>query len=538
MSEIAVPSLARGAAAITVATLLTRVTGYARVVVLAAVMGATYVANTYQTANTAPSLLFELLAAGVLTSVFVPTFVEYLVTDRHREGWHVANVLCSVSLVALSGIAIALAIFAPLVMRLLTLGIEDASLRAQEIHLGSQFLRLLAPQVVFYGMGMILTSALHARRRFLLGALAPVFNNVVVITVYLAYAYMRDGDPPTLSGTSASEVWLLGLGTTFGVVAMTVCLIPQLRRLGWRFGFVWDLGHEAVRKAARLGVWALGYAGGYQAGLIIVLILANRVEGGVAAYQWAFTLFVLPHSLFAVPIFSVLFTAMSEHAAREEEKELQRRLTDGLSSLSFILLPVAALIITTAKPLAFLTLEYGVMTAEGVTLVGRCLALLAVGLPTYSAFLVFTRAFYAIGETKVPALVNLASIVVGGGFSAVFFFTWPNGWEVPGLALGHSIGFALGLVVLTSLASRAIGHVSLRSLVDAVFHPAVGAVVAFVAMAAVRYAFGPVDSKTAAGSVLMITAGVGALAYLTAMRAVRAPQLSMFLRALKKQRAH
>jgi putative peptidoglycan lipid II flippase len=294
-------SLGRGAAINTLATAASRATGFVRVVVVAAALGTTFLANTYQTANTAPNVLFELFAAGVLTSVFVPTFVEHIVQGRVDEGWRVANVLGSVALAGLVALALGLALLAPMVMRGLTLGVGDATLREQEIALGTALLRLFAPQVVFYGAGMIMTAALHAHRRFGIAAFAPVFNNVVVIGAYATFMFMRGDRPPSLARITAGETLVLGVGTTLGVVAMTLCLVPPLMRLGWRFRWSFAPRHPAVRRAARLGFWALGYAGGYQLGLVVVLLLANRVEGGVAAYQWAYTFFYVPHALFGMP---------------------------------------------------------------------------------------------------------------------------------------------------------------------------------------------------------------------------------------------
>ena len=289
--------MARGAAAITIAATLSRLTGFVRVIVVAAAMGTTYLANTYQTANSAPNLLFELLAAGVLTSVFVPTFVDYLTKGQAGAAWRAADALTSIAVAALAIVAVLLALMAPLLMRLLTVGVEQEEVRAAEIALGSDLLRLFAPQVVFYGLGMIMTAALHAHRRFALAAAAPILNNIVVSCVYLAYAAMRAGRPPSLQGISGAQTLVLGAGTTLGVVVMTAVLAPQLYSLGWRPAWRWEPRHPAVGKAARLGFWALGYAGGYQAGLIVVLVLANRVEGGVAAYQWAYTFFYVPHAI-------------------------------------------------------------------------------------------------------------------------------------------------------------------------------------------------------------------------------------------------
>ncbi|MFN2488988.1 MAG: murein biosynthesis integral membrane protein MurJ [Actinomycetota bacterium] len=529
-------SLARGAAAMTVASAISRVTGFVRVVVVAAAMGTTFLANTYQTANTAPNVIFELVAAGVLTSVFVPTFVDYIVRDEREQGWHAANVLGSVALAALLGLALLLALTAPLAMRLLTIGVEDPELRSQEIALGATFLRLFAPQVIFYGAGMIMTAALHAHRRFGIGAVAPIFNNVVVIGVYLTYAAMRADRPPTVSGITGAETLVLGAGTTLGVVAMTVSLIPQLRRLGWRFRWRFYPAHPAVAKAARLGVWALGYAGGYQAGLIVVLMLANRVEGGVAAYQWAYTFFYVPHALFAVPLANVLFPAMSEHVARREEDSFLARLREGLGMLAFILLPTAAFLVMAAEPVARLTLQYGAMTREGAELVGRVLAAFAVGLPTYSAFLTLTRSHYALGDTRSPALVNAAAIAVASASGVGLFMSLPPEWRVPGLALGHSIGFALGTVALSRLLSSRFGHVGTTSLTAALVR-SLGATLPTVAVMALVRALVPDAGRAEALVAVATTAASGALVYLGVMKLSGSQEMARITALVTRARA-
>ncbi|MEO8322927.1 MAG: lipid II flippase MurJ, partial [Actinomycetota bacterium] len=191
---------------ITLATAVSRITGFIRVIVVAAAMGTTFLANTYQTANTAPNLIFELVAAGVLTSIFVPTFVEYLVKGEEKEGWDAADALTSVALAGLVVIAALMALAAPLIMRVLTIGVDDAALRDGEVRLGATFLRLFAPQVIFYGAGMIMTGALHARRRFALAAVAPIFNNVVVIGAYLLYTSMRGSKVPSVDGIGTGEI--------------------------------------------------------------------------------------------------------------------------------------------------------------------------------------------------------------------------------------------------------------------------------------------------------------------------------------------
>lgn len=517
-------SLGRGAAVITIATAVSRVTGFVRVVVVAAAMGTTYLANTYQTANTAPNLIFELAAAGVLTSVFVPTFVEHLTKHRSEEGWDAANAMASVGLVILIGIATIVALAADPIMRLLTLGVQDPQLRRDEVALGATFLRLFAPQIIFYGVGMIMTAALHAHRKFALPAIAPIFNNVVVIGVYLAYALTRGDRAPTVEGITPGEVLILGLGTTLGVVAMTLCLVPSLMRLGWRVRFRWSPHHPAVKKGARLGAWALGYAGGYQAGLIVVLALANRVEGGVAAYQWAYTFFYLPHALFGVPIFAVLFTAMAEKAASDDIAGVSDRLRDGLGMLAFILVPIATVLFVLGGPIAVVILDHGAMGRGDAALVGSVLAMFAIGLPAYSAFLVLTRAFYAIGETKTPALVNASAVVVASVVGAGLFLTLDGRMQVPGLALGHTVGFMVGALALGRALTRRLGSIGSTRLTATVLRSVGLSLFAGIAMAVVYNSFFLDPGSEATGVVVAGLLGVSI--YIAGMAAMGTPELS------------
>jgi putative peptidoglycan lipid II flippase len=488
-------------------------------------MGTTFLANTYQTANSAPNVLFELVAAGVLTSVFVPTFVSYLVKGEHREGWEAADALTSVALVGLTVLTALIVVAAPIVMRILTIGVQEPVVRAQEIALGATFLRLFAPQVIFYGVGMIMTAALQAHRRFAMAAIAPIFNNVVVIGIYLIYAAMRGGAGPSISGVTTAQEWVLGAGTTLGVAAMTVCLAPQLVRLGWHFRFRFDLSHPAVKKGARLGLWALSYAGGYQAGLIVVLVLANKVQGGVAAYQWAYTFFYLPHALFAVPIFNVLFPEMSEHVAKGEESRLVQRLRDGLKMIAFILLPTAAILLATAGPLANITLQYGVMTGAGAAMVARVIAGFSIGLPGYSTFLVLTRGYYAMADTRTPALVNAATVVIASLVGALLFAVLPQRWSVAGLAIGHSIAFTIGAVTLGVLLGRRTHPLADPSFFDSVRRSVLVTVAATLVMAAAVWQLsGPDKVQSLVSLAVAVVAGVAV--YAGVMTRLRSPELA------------
>jgi putative peptidoglycan lipid II flippase len=229
--------------------------------------------------------------------------------------------------------------------------------------------------------------------------------------------------------------------------------------------------------------------------------------------------------LFAVPIFSVLFTAMSEHVALGQREGLLARLDEGVRMMCFILIPIAAGMIAIAGPLARLTLDYGVMTERGSALVARVIAGFVIGLPTYSAFLILTRAYYALGNTKTPALVNAVAVVASSALGTVLFFALPHRWSVAGLALGHSLGFAVGAAVLLRLFGRTVGQFAGPGVRKAVGSALAVSALALAVMTGLRL-FLPDASRAQALLNLVVCAIGGVAVYAGGMTALRSPEMA------------
>jgi putative peptidoglycan lipid II flippase len=248
------PDLLRSTATITGWNAVSRVTGFARVLAVGAALGTTFVGNTYQSSNLVSNLLFELLAAGLLSAPLVPAFVA-LLDKGDRDGLaRVTGTLLSLSLLVLGTVVIVGGLAGHAIMRLLTLSVTQPAIRVAEIRLGSFFLWFFLPQVVLYAVGALLSALLNADRRFASPAFAPVANNLVVTATMIAFITMRAGGRPGLD-LSGGEKLLLGLGTTGGVLAMT--LIPVV--VAWRAGFSlrprWDLRSPRLREIAGVGAW-------------------------------------------------------------------------------------------------------------------------------------------------------------------------------------------------------------------------------------------------------------------------------------------
>ena len=429
----------RHTAVMSVGTALSRVTGFLRLVVAAAVLGDAFLADTYNAANTTPNIVYELVLGGILTSVFIPVFVEWLHTHGEEEATELARRALTLALVALTGVGALGVVFAGPIIRLYMLDSHDPN-KAEQIELGVFFLRWFMPQIVFYGVGAVATGLLNTHRRFAIGMFAPVLNNVVVMLTLGIYAWMRHGAPASISAITSAQKSVLAAGTTLGVVAMTLALWPSLRAIGFRWRWRWDLHHPAIRRLRKLAVWVVVYVVANQAAYLVIIILGRGLGAGkLTTYQYAFVLFQLPYAIFGVSIFTALVPGMSGRWAGGDREGVKTLLSKGLRTTAMILLPAAAGYIALAVPIAIVVFGHGQTSLAGATLDGRTLQVFSLGLVFFAMFQLLSRAFYAMQDTRTPALINMVAASVNIG--ADLLFTKSFGWGVQGLALGHAISY-------------------------------------------------------------------------------------------------
>lgn len=429
----------RHTAVMSIGTALSRATGFLRVFVAAAVLGQTFLADTYNRANTTPNIVYELVLGGILTSVFIPVFVEWLQTHGEEAAFELARRVLTLASVVLVVVAALGVVFAGPIIRLYMLD-SHATNKADQIALGVFFLRWFMPQIVFYGVGAVATGLLNTRRRFAIGMFAPVLNNVVVIITLGAYGWMRHGAPASIAGVTTGQKLVLAMGTTLGVVAMTVALWPSLRAIGFRWRWRWDLRHPAIRRLGKLAVWVVVYVVANQAAYLIIIILGSGLgRGQITTYQNAFVLFQLPYAIFGVSIFTALVPGMSGRWAAHDHEGAKMLLSKGLRTTAVILLPAAAGFLALAIPICIVVFRHGETTLAGAILYGRTLQAFSLGLVFFAIFQLLSRTFYAMQDTRTPALINIVAASVNIG--ADLLFTKSFGWGVQGLALGHAISY-------------------------------------------------------------------------------------------------
>lgn len=523
--------LARASVAVALGTALSRVTGLGRVGVTAYAIGRFTFADTYNLANSTPNIVYELVLGGVLTATLVPLFVQQL-QRRDERATSALMTTAMLALVVLTGLAI---VAAPAISWLYTLAAAPEHREAQR-EVMTFLVRLLLPQMLFYGFTALATALLNARRRFAAAAYAPVLNNLVVIGVLLWFVAATDG--PRSEWTSVERLrdetallLLLGVGTTAGIVAMALALVPALRRAGVRLRPVFEFGHADVRKLLRLSGWTVGYVLTNQLALSVVLVLANRTAGGVAAYQYAFIFFQLPHGLFAVSIMTTVTPELAQSAVDGDFSALRSQFARGLRFLGVVVVPAAVAYVVLAQPIVRL-LQRGGFDAADVAVTADTLQLLALGLLAFSVYLYTLRGFYALQDTRTPFLINCFE----NGVNIVLAVALVVPLGVQGLALAYAGAYTIAAAVALVVLARRIGGLDARR--TGVAYLRAGAAAATVALVVAPVA-GALDPSTPDRALvaLAVAGTVGGLVYLGVLRAAGADELAAVRRILTRGRS-
>ncbi|HLZ36856.1 MAG TPA: murein biosynthesis integral membrane protein MurJ [Mycobacteriales bacterium] len=466
-------------------TIASRATGFLRTAVIAAALGGKLVADAYNVANTTPNIVYELLLGGVLTSVVVPL----LVTARRRDpdgGEAYAQRLLTVVVVVLGGLSLVAVPAAPLVVDL-----YGSWASPDQQALAVTFARFFLPQIVFYGIGALIGGILNSRDRFAAPMWAPVLNNLVVIVTALLFLAVVVPDP-TPADLTPAQVWLLGLGTTGGIVAQTVALVPSLRAIGFRLRLRFDWRGVGLARAGRLAGWVFVYVAANQIAYLVIVRLATAAaapsgEGtasGFSPYQYAFLLFSLPHAIIAVSVITALLPELSGHAADGRLDLVRASLSQGLRLASVLLVPAGALCVALGPQIGVLVLGYGNMSVADARFVGVVLAAFAVGLVPFSAFQLLLRAFYALHDTRTPALLNIVVNAVNVVLAIGLSLALRPHQRVVGLALAHALSYVVGLALMAGALRGRLGGLDgmriARTIARLTLAAAIGAVTAYL----------------------------------------------------------
>jgi len=448
-------SVARNSAIMALGSMVSRVTGFLRTAALGAALGAAAVSDDYNLANTLPAMVYELLLGGVLAGVIVPLLMRARTTDADRGEAYAQRLLTAAAVFLGAATALAVAA-APLLTRIMT----NARTPAADRHLITVLGYLLLPEIYFYGIAALLAAILNTRGHFAAPMWAPILNNIVVITTAAVFLLLP-GSPIAAESVPTAKILVLGIGTTLGIVVQAAGLFPALRKVGFRWRWRWDFRALRLGELARVSVWMLAYVIVSQLGLVVVLKIAklagDKAGPGPAIFNNAFLIFMMAHGIVAVSIITALMPRMSRAAAEHRYPDVAAQLSLGIRLSAVILVPATAAYLVLGRALGVTLFEWKHYTHPQAVATGWVIAVAGLGLVPFAIGQLQIFAFYALPDTKTPALVNIPVVLLRVVADVLFWLVLPTAWVAAGLMAGNAISFVGSLLLGFALLRRRIG---------------------------------------------------------------------------------
>lgn len=521
-------SVARSTALMSIATLGSRATGLVRTWAMAFVLGNSFLTSSYQVANNMPNTIYELVVGGILGAAFIPIFL----LQKEQKGEKGANdFACNVLnlfLIILSLLTLAAAIFAPQVIWTQTFA-EGSS--QEVIDQAVRFFRIFAIQILFYGIGGVVTGMLNANRVYFLPSLAPALNNIIVIASFFAYIPLSN-----INVDLALNV--LAIGTSLGVVVQFVIQIPALMRGGFRYHWFIDLHDPALLEAVKIALPTFLYI----AGTMISFSCRNAFslqagDNGPSTLIYAWTWYQLPHGVLAVSLSRALFTEMSDASAKNDIASLKHHVSSGISGTLLLMIPMAFLLGALSTPLMQL-FRAGAFSMDDVRFVASILAMWAISLPFYSVSMFIYNVYASIRKFSVFAAISCGLVVVQVALYAVLCGTDALGlYGVPLADLAYyGLLCIIGMLVLRKYVGSGIKYGHMLSLaVRACVASALGAGAAYMLLDVLSSALSSIGSGMLAGLIQLCVCGVvGLIVGFGLCIVFRIPEMTMVTRIIKR----
>jgi putative peptidoglycan lipid II flippase len=501
-------ALARAGIIVSGAFLISRLLGYVRFVVIGNSGLLPGELDTFFAAFRLPDLIFQLVAAGALSSALIPVMAALLADGEESHAWRVVSTIVNLMLIALIALAIGLFLLAPLVMNVIAPGFGPVQL---ETSVALTRTMLLSP--IFLALGAVATSVLNSGGRFAASALAPIVYNLVIIgaALLLVPAFGVEG---------------LAIGVVLGSLGHLLVQIRPLARLGFRYSPRIDRHDPHARKALLLMAPRAIGLGASQITFIVVGALATTVGvGALSDFNFAFVLLQIPLGVIGVPLGIVVLPTLSRNAAVGHEVSFATLLTRALRLLVYVMVPITAVTIILRQPVVEVLFGSGKISQPNLDLIASTLAFFAVGLTAHALIAVLARGFYARQDTVTPVLAAVAAVAINCSLAIVL--VGPYGLQ--GIALAIAAAAWIEALALVAILHHRLPHFELRGLVrvgiEAVVGSALAGAVTFLGREWLGSVVGTDPGRIALIGEVMLVSLVFGLVYAAISLVLRIPEL-------------
>ena len=524
--------LFRASGIMALGTIISRITGFVRGILVVAVLGTTLLADTYNVANTMPNILYNLLVGGALTAIFIPQLVR---SFDHADGGDdfASRLITTISLILLVLVSLGM-FFAPALVRLyapefFTVGFET------EKDIAIAFTRYCLPQIFFLGLFTMLGQVANARGSFGPLMWAPIANNLVGIVLFGGFLIFSPGI--NLSSITDFQIALLGWGTTFSVVVQALVLVPIIKKLG--ISIKPRLGVSGLGKSFTLAGWTLVYVLISQLGYLVTVNVATsaavrsaqaNIETGVGytPYTYAYFVMLLPYSIVTISIITAILPHISKLALDGKREEVKAQLVRAIRLVGVITVPSAVAFLLFG-PLITQSIFIGISDDDS-RYIGYVLSALSFGLVAFSINLILIRGFNAFEDTRTQVISILVINIFSVAMSYFFLFFVKTQWVTIGLGVAFSVSYIIGLFVTLRLLKKHTGRLALSEFIGQHFRLLIASLLVMLPLFAMTQYISWLNiefSRAARAGELLVVMVVAFVAYIVGAKALGIEEISM-----------
>ena len=449
--------LLKSAGIVSASITISRITGLLRESVLSWLFGAGATYDAYVLGFRIPNLARELFAEGALSSAFVPTFTSYLATRTHTQTRELSNITATMILVIAGGFCALGMLLSPQIVNLFAPGFHAVPGKSD---LAASLVRIMFPFLLLLAIAAQAQGILYSTHRFAMPAVSPAAFNIGSVLCGLALGRW----------TGLGAVRGMAFGVVLGGIAQLIFLLPGVWRAGFSRRPQWNLRHEGVRHILGLmGPALIGSASGQ----INVLVNTNFaaglhdasghvMNGPVSWLAYAYRFFVLPLGIFGIAIASAALPRLSRSAAHRNLVEFRQILSRSILMILLLTIPASVGLAILGESMIGIVYQHGKFLAFDTHQTALALSSYAVGLAGYSVLKLVAPAFYALGDSRTPMVVSIASVLVNAG--AAFAMVRIAGFGHAGLALTTSVVSTFSSLALLILLRAKIGGLQGREI--------------------------------------------------------------------------